>query len=384
MRLVLLALLLPWSLHAVEVGDRAPSLGPVVWVQGESTLLGTVPVLVEFWATWCEPCREVALRLSELAKTQRAKLAVVGLTTEEATVVRDFLTEHGGDLTYPVGLVTVQVNQDWRGDDGAIPHAVVVGKDGVVLWQGHPLTLDRALPAILAGTWDLALAKRLAAAKRALREVLNAPPPKEGEERQLAQSILKATEPVLQLDPLDLSTISLRLGIARHLGEVDTLRATLQAVPVAELHADEAEALAREAVTEGDLRFRQLDWALVLAERAVTADPERADGHATLAKVRYALGMVEDAAASQDVAVALRPDDASLAADAAYYHQAATLAKDLRDGRSITAALVAAAPSLTRAGTASLTALASLTAAASATVASPIPDSRSRGLHQRR
>jgi peroxiredoxin len=62
-------------------------------------------VLLNFWATWCEPCLEEMPALERLARTYRARgLVVVALSVdrEGASVVRPYLERHR--LTFPVGL----------------------------------------------------------------------------------------------------------------------------------------------------------------------------------------------------------------------------------------------------------------------------------------
>lgn len=173
-------------LPTLRVGDKAPAMEVAKWVKGTPTKsfeLGKVYV-VEFWATWCPPCRTSIPHLTELQKKYGNKVGFNGIAVYQREAkdayigsVEKFVTAMGPKMDYSVAVDTDPKNGamavNWMtaaGQDG-IPTAFVVGKDGRIAYIGHPMDpgLPTTLDGVLDGTFN-ADAARSAAADRAKRE----------------------------------------------------------------------------------------------------------------------------------------------------------------------------------------------------------------------
>jgi thiol-disulfide isomerase/thioredoxin len=121
------------------VGKELPALG-VSYLEAEPDLKGK-PAIVEFWATWCPPCRKSIPHLNEISKKYKDKgLVVIGISNEDQKTVETF--RKSTPMEYHVALDSKGLGKKF-GVSG-IPHAFVVGKDGKVLWEGHPMQLTDA------------------------------------------------------------------------------------------------------------------------------------------------------------------------------------------------------------------------------------------------
>jgi len=95
------------------------------------------PVLVAFWATWCEACKEELPALNEIAKQHSEKLEVVSINVqEEAEHVKAFLLLN--PLNYPVILDESGELSDLF-EVTAIPSVVLLAKGGEILYYGFRL-----------------------------------------------------------------------------------------------------------------------------------------------------------------------------------------------------------------------------------------------------
>jgi len=145
---------------AAELGMAAPALNVAEWVKGKAVNLnegkGKNIYVLEFWATWCPPCRTSIPHLTELQKKFKDKGVIfVGISDEAVGVVKPFVGKMGAKMEYTVAVdkneKTSAAYMAAFGVNG-IPHAFVVDKTGAIVWHGHPMGgLDKAIEAVLAG-----------------------------------------------------------------------------------------------------------------------------------------------------------------------------------------------------------------------------------------
>lgn len=132
-------------------GDMAPDVKLTNLATGErislSDLRGKV-VFVELWATWCGPCQRPMAALNALSNEQREawkdRVVIVPISIDaerarvrshvrerEWTAVEQFSSDggEGADFESPAARAFVL---------SSVPQSVLIGRDGRILWRGHP------------------------------------------------------------------------------------------------------------------------------------------------------------------------------------------------------------------------------------------------------
>lgn len=146
-KLILTAVLIMFliSINAAFSKDAANLTGEAFKEVDASAWLNSEPlkvadqkgktVLLEFWATWCPPCKKSIPHLIELYNKYKDKNVVFMAFTDEAKETAEpFVKEM--KMPYPIGVGSKSAND--YGVSG-IPHAVIIGPDQKIAWAGHPM-----------------------------------------------------------------------------------------------------------------------------------------------------------------------------------------------------------------------------------------------------
>jgi thiol-disulfide isomerase/thioredoxin len=126
----------------LSAGDLMPELRLASYGSGQAVTLSSLrgkPVLLNFWATWCPPCRAEIPKLNELAQ-KYPKLTIIGVDVAEGRdTISGFLKQqstaydiwHENKDGFPTDN-TAKALCAWQGRDGGcpIPFTVIVDSDG--------------------------------------------------------------------------------------------------------------------------------------------------------------------------------------------------------------------------------------------------------------
>jgi thiol-disulfide isomerase/thioredoxin len=119
---------------------KAPDLVVEKWLTDKPETKGKY-VLIEFWATWCPPCRRSIPLLNKFHKKYGRELAVIGISEESEAAVRKLKDPK---VEYYSAIDTQMRMKKELGVFG-IPHVIIVEPGGFVIWEGFPLLKDYEL-----------------------------------------------------------------------------------------------------------------------------------------------------------------------------------------------------------------------------------------------
>ncbi|MCT1904700.1 TlpA family protein disulfide reductase [Oceanobacillus sojae] len=122
--------------EGLEIGDKAPDF-KLETLEGETRQLSDFrgePVMINFWATWCPPCRQEMPDMEQFYQEHDPVIFSVNLTNEELNTkqVNHFLQEL--ELTFPVLLDKEgEVSTLYRIQP--IPMTYMVDADGIIQFK---------------------------------------------------------------------------------------------------------------------------------------------------------------------------------------------------------------------------------------------------------
>ena len=129
-------------------------IGELGWTLGDGSRAslsehrGKVLVL-DFYATWCEPCRQSIPHLISLRQRYEAKgFVLIGLNVggpDDRVKVADFASKFG--ITYPLGFPDKSLTDLLLADDSSIPQTFVFNREGLLIKRY--IGYDASMPAHL-------------------------------------------------------------------------------------------------------------------------------------------------------------------------------------------------------------------------------------------
>lgn len=116
------------------LNKKAPEFVVEKWLTEKPDTEGKF-LLIDFWATWCSPCRKAIPELNEFHEKYKDRLVVIGVSKEKEEQV---VKMKNPVINYYSAIDT----QDRMGGELkiiGIPHVIIVDTKGIVRWEGFPM-----------------------------------------------------------------------------------------------------------------------------------------------------------------------------------------------------------------------------------------------------
>ena len=154
--------------NQLGVGDSAPGLDIETWLNGNEVAIQEGQVyVIDFWATWCKPCRVTIPHFSELHQQYEDEgLVIIGVSKEESATVEQFVSKQGDKMSYRVAVD--RRGSTWRAwmeaaGRSTIPTVFVIDRSGKIQFVGNPHEdrFDSVLQTVMDGRYDADLNRQV-------------------------------------------------------------------------------------------------------------------------------------------------------------------------------------------------------------------------------
>ncbi|NCA86315.1 MAG: TlpA family protein disulfide reductase [Clostridia bacterium] len=120
--------------------QKAPELVVEKWISEQPDTKGKF-VMIDFWATWCGPCKRAIPEVNKWAEKYKDQMVVIGLSDEPEAKVLSMKTP----VMEYYSAIDTQGRLKKTYQVSGIPHVVLIDPQGIVRWQGFPFLAGNEL-----------------------------------------------------------------------------------------------------------------------------------------------------------------------------------------------------------------------------------------------
>lgn len=118
---------------------KSPEIVVEKWIGKKPDLTKNKIIILEFWNTWCPPCRRSLPKLTEFQQKFKDDIIVIALTSDGEEEILASEKKHG--IKLPDCYIASSPNKETQNEYGVrgVPHVVVIEpENGCVIWEGFP------------------------------------------------------------------------------------------------------------------------------------------------------------------------------------------------------------------------------------------------------